>query len=84
MNLIPWLKVKHGFLLHPFLIEKLLKVNGFFCVKRLSSGQLDKHKSRVVAQGYKQVLHFDFSKIFSPIVKKVTIKIILIIALSKG
>lgn len=52
--------------------------------KKLTLGLIDKLKSRVVAKRFDQTHGFDFNKNFSPIVKQVTMRVIITIALSKG
>lgn len=54
-----------------------------FRVKKLPSSLLDKHKSHIVAQGYKKVPSFNFLGTFILVVKQVIIRIILTIVLSQ-
>lgn len=52
-----------------------------FRLKKNSNGTILKHKARHVVKGYTQQQGFDFTEIFSPMVKPTTIRIVLIIAL---
>ena len=55
-----------------------------FRVKENVDGSINKFKARLVAKGIHQVHGFDFHGTFSPIIKPVTISIILTLALSHG
>lgn len=53
-------------------------------MKKLPNGMLDKRKSMIMAKGYDQSPWFDFLETFSLVVKQLTIRVIVTIALSKG
>lgn len=53
-----------------------------FCIKENSDGSVNKYKARLVAKGFDQVPGFDFRETFSPVIKPVTIRIILTITLT--
>lgn len=52
-------------------------------VKENADGYLNKYKARLVAKGFHQMHGFDFNETFSPIIKPVTIRIILTLSSHK-
>ncbi|MCH94031.1 retrovirus-related pol polyprotein from transposon TNT 1-94, partial [Trifolium medium] len=55
-----------------------------FRVKENPDGTVNRYKARLVAKGFHQRQGFDFLETFSPVVKPVTIRVILTIAITKG
>lgn len=55
-----------------------------FRVKENPDGTVNKYKARLVAKGFHQQARFDFHETFSPVVKPVTIRVILTFALTYG
>lgn len=53
-----------------------------FIVKYKPDGTIERHKARLMAKGFTQNLEIDFFKIFSPVIKPATIRIILTLAAS--
>ncbi|PKU62899.1 Retrovirus-related Pol polyprotein from transposon TNT 1-94 [Dendrobium catenatum] len=55
-----------------------------FKLKTNSDGQLDRHKARLVAQGFNQEFGINFNETFSPVSKLPTIRILLLLAIHRN
>lgn len=64
--------------------RKAIGCKWVFRVKENPDGSINKHKARLVANGFHQQPGFDYTETFSPVVKPTTIRIILTLALSNG
>jgi hypothetical protein len=53
-------------------------------IKRKQDGSLDRYKARLVAKRFKQRYVIDYGDTFSPVVKVMTIRVILSIAILRG
>ena len=62
----------------------MLAINGFLHVKLKADGFLDRCKSRLGAKGFSQTPVIDYCETFNPIVKPITVRLILTLALSHG
>ncbi|CAH9077043.1 unnamed protein product [Cuscuta europaea] len=49
-----------------------------------SDGSVERHKAQLVAQGFNQQAGIDFSETFSPVIKPITVRIVLTLAVSFG
>ena len=55
-----------------------------FKIKHKSDGSVDRYKARLVAKGFKQRYGLDYDDMFRMIVKTVTVRLVLYIAVSRG
>lgn len=55
-----------------------------FKVKENPNGTVNKYKARLVAKSFHQQAGFDLTEIFSPLIKLVTVRVVLTIALSRN
>lgn len=55
-----------------------------FRIKENPDGSTNKYKARLVAKGFHQQYSFDFNETFFPVVKPITVRVILTIAITKG
>ncbi|KAG8482395.1 hypothetical protein CXB51_027330 [Gossypium anomalum] len=58
--------------------------NSYAMVKRNADGTVDRYKARLVAKGFSQHAGLDFRDTFSPVVRAVTIRTVLALAVMKG
>ncbi|CAA0841034.1 cysteine-rich RLK (RECEPTOR-like protein kinase) 8, partial [Striga hermonthica] len=63
--------------------KKAIGCRWVFKLKKHSDGTVAKHKARLVAKGFSQIPGMDFTETFSHVVKPITIRTVLSIAISK-
>lgn len=64
--------------------RKLVDCKWVFRVKCKPDGTVDRYKARLVAKGYSQREGLDFHETFSPVVKMVTVRIVITLAVARG
>ena len=64
--------------------RKAVDCKWVFRVKENADGSINKYKARLVSKGFQQVHGFDFHETFSLVVKSVTVRLILTLALTNG
>jgi histone deacetylase 1/2 len=62
--------------------KKAIGCKWVFRVKENPDGTVNKFKARLVAKGFLQTVGFDFTETFSPVIKPITIRIILTLAVT--
>lgn len=53
-------------------------------IKKKLDGTIDRHKARLVAQGFSQEEGVDYFENFCPVIKPITIRLVLSLVVSKG
>uniref|UniRef100_A0AAV1UAA0 Integrase catalytic domain-containing protein n=1 Tax=Peronospora matthiolae TaxID=2874970 RepID=A0AAV1UAA0_9STRA len=60
--------------------HRTIGTNWLFKIKRKADGSIDKYKTRLVAKGFKQQNGMDYAEKFSPVVKYVTLRMVIAVA----
>ena len=88
LNLMPYTTITNGILLVGPLLRIWLGVSGFFVSNEIRMAPLivtrHRYKARLVAKGFHQRPGCDFTETFSPVVKPVTIRIVITLAVRQG
>ncbi|GKV20212.1 hypothetical protein SLEP1_g30370 [Rubroshorea leprosula] len=71
-------------LLSPPSSANIVRSKWVYRIKQRADGSIERYKARLVAQGYTQQPRIDYDETFSPMVKPVTIRTVLTLALSKS
>ena len=64
--------------------RKVIGSKWVFKVKRNTDGSVEKHKARLVAQGFSQKYGVDYDETFSPVVRFESIRTVIALAVKKG
>ena len=67
---MPYIKIRHG-------IKKAIGNKWVYTIKRDGNDQVERYRARLVIKGFAQKEGIDFNKIFSPIVRLTTIRVVL-------
>jgi hypothetical protein len=70
-------------LVPPIFGHNIIDYKWVYKVKYKADGTVDWHKARLVAKGFKQHLGIDYDDTFSPVVKPMTIRLVLSLAISQ-
>ena len=63
---------------------KVIGCKWVYKLKLKADGSIDRYKACLVAKGYHQTAGLDFLKTFSPVVKPITIRVVLTLAISQN
>lgn len=64
--------------------KKIIRLKWIFKTKYKASGEILKHKARIVAKGYTQQLGIDVDEVFAPVARMETIRFLFALAAQKG
>jgi len=64
--------------------KNVIRCKWVYKVKRKADGSMDRYKAQLVAKGYKQQYVIDYEDTFNPVVKAAKVRLVLVVAVSKG
>ncbi|CAA7046959.1 unnamed protein product [Microthlaspi erraticum] len=64
--------------------QNVIATKWIYTLKYFPDGTFDRHKARWVARGFTQQYGIDYAETFSPVVKSITIRVVLQLAVSSG
>jgi hypothetical protein len=64
--------------------KKIIGCKWVYKVKHNVDGSMSKYKARLVVKGYAQTYGIDYEETYSPVAKMMTVKIIIIMEVTKG
>lgn len=64
--------------------QNVIDCKRVYKIKRRSDGNIHRYKARLIAKGFKQRYRIDYEETFSPMVKAVTIRLILSLVVTNG
>ena len=64
--------------------KNLIDCKWVYRIKENADGTIDRYKARLVAKGYKKKYGIDYKDTFSPVVTASTIRVVLVISVSRG
>jgi hypothetical protein len=82
-NLMLYSKMELG-LVSPSPNMNIVGCKWVFGIKRKANGTIERYKARLVAKGFHQQPGIDFAETYSPVVKPITIRTVLALAVSAG
>lgn len=80
----PLLKNGTWSLISPSPAMNIVGCKWVFRIKKMVDGTIERYKTHLVAKGFHQQLGIDFSETYSPVIKPITIRTVLSIAVFAG